>query len=79
VFDESDIGYGKADEEKTRSVVHVCNMFVQYPSHAPAWKLLSQEWYKYKMYPQKHLGAFRNFSNIWRFTYKFSSGSYQWS
>ena len=36
MFDESDIGYGKADEEKTRSVVHVCNMFVQYPSHAPA-------------------------------------------
>jgi hypothetical protein len=28
VLDESDVGDGKADEEKTRSVIDACNMFV---------------------------------------------------
>lgn len=27
-FDESDVGDGKADEEKTRSVADACNVFV---------------------------------------------------
>jgi hypothetical protein len=64
VFDESDIGYSKADEEKTRSAVAVCNVFVQYPCHAPACCLrklhfrmtsFSQEWNKYEMHLQKYL------------------------
>lgn len=64
VFDESDIGYGRADEEKTRSAVDACNMFALVsvsrlsllsPELYFLMKPFSQKWNKYKMQLQRYL------------------------